>query len=253
MFEQLGILHQTSCAYTPQQSGVAERKHKHVLEVCRAIRFQGHIPIRYWGHCILTAAYLINRMPSSVLNYKSPYEILYKVPPSLKHLRTLGCLCFAKTVNESDKLKSQSIAAVHMGYSKSQKGYILFDLSNHIFFVNRDVEFREEVFPFKFVEKNKQLPFLDVFSNQISLYNDEVPASISADQNGDSVSRNLANQDSAPSTSADPNPQIPTATYQLPVFTSDNLTFVPTESRKSSRTKVPPLWMKDFVFTQKKF
>lgn len=55
-------------------------------------------------------------MPSLVLNYKSPYEILYKVPPSRKHLRTLGCLCFTKTINELDKLKSRSITAVHMGY-----------------------------------------------------------------------------------------------------------------------------------------
>ena len=28
-----GILHQTSCAYTPQQNGVAERKNRHLIDV----------------------------------------------------------------------------------------------------------------------------------------------------------------------------------------------------------------------------
>ena len=32
-----GILHQTSCAYTPQQNGVAERKNRHLVETTRTI------------------------------------------------------------------------------------------------------------------------------------------------------------------------------------------------------------------------
>lgn len=36
-----------------------------------------------------------------------------------------------------------------MGYSAVTKGYILYDLTNHVFFINRDVTFREGVFPFK--------------------------------------------------------------------------------------------------------
>jgi len=32
-----GILHQTSCAYTPQQNGVVERRNRHLIETTRTL------------------------------------------------------------------------------------------------------------------------------------------------------------------------------------------------------------------------
>jgi transposase InsO family protein len=72
-----GILHQSSCSHTPQQNGVAERKNRHLLEVTRALLFQMNVPKLFWSDAVLTACYLINRMPSSVLNGKSPHSVLF--------------------------------------------------------------------------------------------------------------------------------------------------------------------------------
>lgn len=148
LFKDLGIIHQRTCAYSPQQNGITERKHKHIPEVTRALRFQANIPLRFWGHYVVAAVYIINRLPSSILGM-SPYQKLFNKPPFLTYIKVLGCLCYAKRVNQFDKLQPRTKSTVFMGYSEVQKGYILYDIDNKSFFVNKDVTFRETKFPFK--------------------------------------------------------------------------------------------------------
>jgi len=42
-----GILHQTSCAYTPQQNGVADRRNRHLVETTRTMLIHGDAPQRF--------------------------------------------------------------------------------------------------------------------------------------------------------------------------------------------------------------
>lgn len=125
-----GIVHQNFMPYTPQQNGVVERKHRHLLETARAIRIQANLPIKFWGHCVLAATYLINRMPMKVIAWKTPYEKLHGSPPSYSHLRVIGCLCYATvTLPHRDKLEPRGLKCVLLGYPPNSKGYTLYDLN----------------------------------------------------------------------------------------------------------------------------
>lgn len=71
-----GIIGQTTYVNTPQQNGIAERKNRHLVEVVRSLMITTNVPVYLWGEAVLTAAYLINRMPSSVLNFETPISCL---------------------------------------------------------------------------------------------------------------------------------------------------------------------------------
>ena len=125
-FLDCGIIFQTSCTETPQQNGRVEWKHRHILNVARALRFQGNPPIKFWEECILIAAYMINRTSSTVLNGKTPYEMLHGKQLAYEHLRIFGSLCYAHNQRRNDdKFASRSKKCVLIGYPYSKKGWKL--------------------------------------------------------------------------------------------------------------------------------
>lgn len=71
--ESAGISHLTSPPHTPEHNGISERKHRHVVETGLTLLTHSGIPKSYWPYAFAAAVYLINRLPSPVLEMVSPF------------------------------------------------------------------------------------------------------------------------------------------------------------------------------------
>ncbi|OMO93820.1 hypothetical protein CCACVL1_06334 [Corchorus capsularis] len=73
------VASQYQCRIQVLQSNNGERKNRQILEVVRASLFGMKVPRDYWGEAVCSAAYLINRTPSRVINFKTPYQKLHEL------------------------------------------------------------------------------------------------------------------------------------------------------------------------------
>lgn len=58
MLQDNDIIHQKTCPYTPQQNGVVERKHRHVVQVARALIHHAGLSQKFWGEAVLIATHI---------------------------------------------------------------------------------------------------------------------------------------------------------------------------------------------------
>lgn len=148
--QEHGIIHQRSCPYTPEQNGVAERKHRHVRETGMAMMIHAKVPLYLWTEAFHTAVYLINRLPTQTLDGDSPHLRLFGNQPSYGHMRTFGCIAFVHNFDtHKTKFSPRAVVCIFIGYDDNCKGYRCFDPSSRRVYVSRHVTFHEENLGFK--------------------------------------------------------------------------------------------------------
>ncbi|KAL8101796.1 hypothetical protein AgCh_033625 [Apium graveolens] len=87
------------------------------------------------------------RLPTPVLDNKTPFECLYKKLPDYTQFRVFGCLCFA-SIHDADKFHPRAIRSVFLGYPPDHRGFKLLNITTKDVFVYRHVIFHETQFPF---------------------------------------------------------------------------------------------------------
>lgn len=238
LFALDGTIHQTSCTDTPEQNGVAERKHRNIVETARSLLLSTSVPSVYWGEAVLTAVSLINTIPSSHISGFSPFEKLYGYAPDYSFFRVFGCTCFVLRPHvERSKLSSRSAICVFLGYGEGQKGYRCFDPITQKLYVSRHVVFLEHI-PFFSIPSTthsltkSDLIRIDPFSTDSDSLSSQVPSTSNTDHSActDTLLSGIPEAPSSPMV-----PQAPSETVDPPLRQSIRI-------RKS--TKLP-----DFAYS----
>ncbi|CAM8966409.1 unnamed protein product [Rhodiola kirilowii] len=130
---QTGIIHEVTPPYSPESNGIAERKNRTIKEMMNAILHSSGLPQEMWGEAVLSANYLLNRIPRKKKE-KSPYELFKGRKPSYTHLPVWGCL--AKVMAPGPKrmkIAPKTIDCVFIGYARNSTDELyLYDSSNQL-------------------------------------------------------------------------------------------------------------------------
>ncbi|GMF42283.1 unnamed protein product [Phytophthora fragariaefolia] len=137
------INHEKTMPYTPQQNGLAERMNRCLVEMARCMLYHEGISNKWWAESVNIAVWIINRIPNSV-NIKTPYEIVNKAKPQLKHLKVFGSLGYAHIPDEKrQKLDTKAFRCRFLGYEDGVKGYRVLNVATGKVQIVRTVNFME--------------------------------------------------------------------------------------------------------------
>jgi hypothetical protein len=141
-----------SCPHTHQQNGYAERKHSHLVETGLALLAHSSVLLHLGGgggDAFLTACFLINRLPSRVINFSTPLQKLTGAKPDFSMIKTFGAACWPNLrPYNAHKLNFRTKQFVFIGYNELHKGYKCLHIPTSCVYISRDVVFDETIFPF---------------------------------------------------------------------------------------------------------
>jgi hypothetical protein len=72
-----------SAPYTPQQSGVVERKNRMLIDMARTMLEEYKTPERFWSEAVNTGCHAINRLYLHCLLKKTSYGLLTSNKPNV--------------------------------------------------------------------------------------------------------------------------------------------------------------------------
>ena len=92
--DEVGIKHEVSATYTPQQNGVVERKNQTLITLARTMLDEYNTPQDLWAEAINTACYASNRLFLQKFLGKTPYELLNEKKSDVSFFRVFDCKCY---------------------------------------------------------------------------------------------------------------------------------------------------------------
>ncbi|UYV73787.1 hypothetical protein LAZ67_11000915 [Cordylochernes scorpioides] len=175
----VGIVHEHTMTYTPQQNGVAERMTRTLLDLVRSTISGSGLPKASWAELTYNTAYVRNRVLNNHNGESTPYELWTGNKPSLKHKRAIGCQVFVHIPRQvrKSKLERRAVKGNLVGYALRGRGYRVW-----IPEMKKVVESRDCVFKESDVSRNDSnrevLPSVEHYSYGTQREIEEYPVSL---------------------------------------------------------------------------
>src|SRR5271156_4387716 len=118
---EIGIHHEETAPYTPEQNGVAERANRTICERICAILAETGLSKELWAELACAVAHLKNRSSTIALKGMTPYEALYGRKLDVSHLIAIGTKAFVHVPKKTKKLDPRSIEGIMIGYGGSNQ------------------------------------------------------------------------------------------------------------------------------------
>lgn len=88
-----GISHLTSPLHTPEHNSLSEQKH-HIVGMGMTLLSTASVLKSYWSYAFAMAFYLINRLPTPMLQLQSLFQRLFGISPNYDKLKIFGAACY---------------------------------------------------------------------------------------------------------------------------------------------------------------
>jgi hypothetical protein len=144
-----GIKQSFSGPYAPQQMGIVERANRTLFDMIRCLLTQGKLSKELWGEAANTAAYIINRLPTTALDGDTPYHKVYGKEGKVSHLRVFGCATYVHVYSHKrQKLDDKAWRGILVGYDESNwRCYRVYDPVKQVVYRSVHATFNESEFP----------------------------------------------------------------------------------------------------------
>jgi histone deacetylase 1/2 len=64
------------------------------VEVGLSLLSYASMPLKYWVEASIATVYLVNRLPTKLLDFSTPLEVLEKIKLDYDSMRIFGCACY---------------------------------------------------------------------------------------------------------------------------------------------------------------
>lgn len=138
------------CPYLHQQNGRIKKKHRAITEFGLSLLAHASMPLRLQWETFSTMTYLLNRLPSVVIENISPFQTLIHQEPNYRDLIVYGSSCYPYIrPYKKHKLSYYTEKCAFLGYSLFHKGYYKCLASSGKLYIVKQVDLMRQIFLLK--------------------------------------------------------------------------------------------------------